>query len=79
MVFVSVSLPIIGKGEALETAPHHKIKVRIHIPEKVACRQVKINRIYDILKPRNALENRSGAGYNSGNVLSAPDKSGGRT
>ena len=31
-----------------------EIKVKINIPENVPSRQQKINKIYDILKPKNA-------------------------
>ena len=63
------------KGDAVRKT---QIKVRVHIPAKAACRQQKINRIYDILKPENALESQAKMRYNNCNVLSANTESGGR-
>jgi len=59
-------------------APNYQeIKVRVQIPDNVPFRQQKINRIYDILKPADTLENTRNPRYTNSSVLSAFDEKGG--
>jgi len=66
----------------LNKAPYHaelaQIEVRVRIPDKVSCRQQKINRIYEILKPVNTPQNQRKPRWNNQNVLSNFDEKGGR-
>ena len=60
---VSLTNVAVAENETDSAEKDFKVRVTIHIPDNVSesIKQQKINRLYDILKPKEFLENKPAA------------------
>lgn len=60
---VSLTTTAVAENETDSAEKDFKVIVTIHIPDNVSetLKQQKINRLYDILKPKEFLENKTAA------------------